>query len=88
MIAVKLREAMEAYRRRTGRRMTYAQLSATTGLAQATLESIGGRPTYNTSLDTVDRLCAALGCNLSDLLERQAESRIGFGADDGASNES
>jgi len=68
-IAVKLREAMEAYRRRTGVRLTYASLSRLTGVSQATLQSLSARPGYNTRLSTVAKLCGVLQCTPSDLLE-------------------
>ncbi len=74
MIAVKLREAMERYRRLTGHRMTYRQLSAATGISESTLQSIAARRDYNTTLDTVDRLAAALDCPLNVLLERLADA--------------
>lgn len=72
MIVIKLREAMERYRTRTGERMTYERLSEISGLSRATLESIGSRLDYNTTLDKVDRLCEALGCDLDGLLERRS----------------
>lgn len=66
---VKLREAMEDYRRRTGERMTYRLLAKRTGLSRATIESLATRPSYNTRLSTVEKLCIALGCFPGDLLE-------------------
>ena len=69
MLRVKLREAMEDYRRRTGERMTYGLLAKRTGLSSATLESLGTRYTYNTRLSTIEKLCAALGCRPGELLE-------------------
>ncbi len=66
---VKLREVMEAYRVRTGTRLTYASLAALTGIAEDTLQSLAVRPDYNTRLSTVARLCEALGCGPADLLE-------------------
>lgn len=70
MIAVKLREAMERYRRRTGRRMTYRALAQATGVSEYTLQSISARPGYNTTLDTIDRIATALECPLAELLEQ------------------
>lgn len=70
MIEVKLREAMDEYRRRTGERMTYQKLAARTGLARSTVESIATRSGYNASLATIDKLCAALGCTPGELLGR------------------
>ena len=66
---MKLREAMDAYRERTGTRLTYARLAELTGVAEDTLQSLAVRPDYNTRLSTVARLCAALGCAPADLLE-------------------
>lgn len=69
MIVVKLREAMESYRRRTGVRLTYERLSEETGIAIATLQSLAARPKYNTRLSTIEKLCQALQCAPGDLLE-------------------
>lgn len=69
MIVVKLRDAMRAYDRRTGEHLTYAELATRTGLSRATVEAIGSRPSYNTTLETIDRLCTALDCELSELIE-------------------
>lgn len=69
MIRVKLREALEAYRQRTGNRLTYEGLSERTGISVATLQSVAARPDYNTRLSTIDSICQALGCSPGDLLE-------------------
>lgn len=69
MLRVKLREAMEEHRRRTGERMTYELLAKRTGLSRATLESLATRHSYNTRLSTIEKLCTALGCKPGDLLE-------------------
>ena len=54
--------------------MTYATLSATTGLSEATLQSLAARSNYNARLSTVARLCEALECAPADLLELTAVS--------------
>ena len=59
---------MEAYRRRTGKRMTYHTLAKQTGLARSTIESVATRKGYTASLATIDRLCRALGCQPRELL--------------------
>ena len=69
MLKVKLKEVMEDYRHRTGKRMTYERLAERTGLARATLESLATRDSYNTRLSTIDKLCVALDCRPGDLLE-------------------
>ena len=58
MIVVKLRDAMEAYRRRTGQRMTYARLAEQTGISQSTLRSIGSDLTYTPHSPTSRRFAA------------------------------
>jgi DNA-binding Xre family transcriptional regulator len=67
-LAVKLREAMEAQRRRTGVRVTYETLAEQTGISVATLQSLSTRAGYNTRLSTIARLCRALECGPGDLL--------------------
>lgn len=69
MIRVKLREAMEAYRLRTGERLTYAKLAEMSGVAEGTLNSIGSRLGYNVTLATVEKICRALEVSFHDLLE-------------------
>jgi DNA-binding Xre family transcriptional regulator len=69
MIAIKLREAMEAYKRRTGKRMTYEILSRATGIGHGTLRTIGSRDDYNATLELVEKLCRALDVPLHDMLE-------------------
>jgi DNA-binding Xre family transcriptional regulator len=68
-IAIKLREAMLAYRRRTGERMTYAILAERTGLAEGTLHNMGSHRKYNATLTTIARICRALEVSPGDLLE-------------------
>lgn len=69
MIVVKLKHAMKVYRHKTGRRLTYEQLSKMTGISRATLESIATRRNYNPTLATIDKLCAALNVEPGELLE-------------------
>ncbi|MFI0472020.1 helix-turn-helix domain-containing protein [Halomonas sp. HMF6819] len=59
---------MDAYRKRTGERLTYDLLSTRTGLSVSTLQSLASRPAYNTRLSTVEKLCLALECSPGDLL--------------------
>lgn len=73
MLRIRLREAMEAYRQRTGTRLTYEALAQVCGLSVATLQSLAARPGYNTRLSTVEKLCIALGCSPGDLLELIAD---------------
>jgi DNA-binding Xre family transcriptional regulator len=68
VIEVKLREVMAAYGEKNSCKLTYHELAELTGLSKATLEAIGSRPDYNTTLAALDSLCRALECSISDLL--------------------
>jgi DNA-binding Xre family transcriptional regulator len=69
VIHVRLREAIDSYEKRTGMRLTYADLSVRTGLGLATLQSIGSRSNYNTTLEAIAKLCTALDTTPAELLE-------------------
>jgi len=68
VIEVKLREVMAEYSQKQGEKLTYQQLSEASGISKATLEAIGSRPDYNTTLSVLDTLCKHLDCGISDLL--------------------
>lgn len=69
MIAIKLREAMESYKRRTGERVTYDILAKKTGIGHGTLRTIGSRDDYNATLEVIAKLCRALEVSPGELLE-------------------
>ncbi len=60
---------MRRHEQAKGERLTYAALAKKTGLSLATIEAIGSRASYNPRISTIERICAALGCTPSDLLE-------------------
>jgi DNA-binding Xre family transcriptional regulator len=68
-IRLRLRHAMDLYERRTGRPISYPELAKKAGLSPATIESIGSRSDYNTTLRTLERLCVALRVTPSELLD-------------------
>lgn len=68
-VIIKLREAVLAYKRRTGEQMTYEILAARTGLAKGTLQNLGGSRKQNANLSTIAKICGALGITPGDLLE-------------------
>ena len=69
MIILKLREAMEIYRRRNNKRITYAQLSEKTGITEGTFRQMGSRLNYQASFDSVEKICLALQVHLTELIE-------------------
>jgi len=75
MLRIKLRETMSDYKNRTGVRLTYQALAEASGLSISTLQSLAARPSYNTRLSTIERLCIALDCQPGDLLELTESSK-------------
>jgi hypothetical protein len=69
VIVIKLKEAMLAYGRKRGVRLTYEGVSSMTGIPTETLRSIGGRPGYHCSVARIEVLCRALETPLHDMLE-------------------
>ena len=69
MIEIKLRQVMENYETKNGHKTTYSEIAKATGLSKATVEAIGSRSDYNTTLTTIDALCAFFECELEELLE-------------------
>lgn len=69
MIVVKLKEAMLAYGRKCGQKITYAELEGLTGIPRGTLYSIGSRKNYYPTIPRIEKLCRALEVPLHDMLE-------------------
>lgn len=69
MIVIKLKEAMLAYGRRSGVRLSYDDVSDMTGIPTETLRSIGGRSGYHCSISRIEVLCRALEVPLHNMLE-------------------
>lgn len=59
---------MEAYRLRTGTRLTYGAIAEQTKISVETLQSLASRSGYNTRLSTIEKLCRVLECTPGDLL--------------------
>ncbi len=69
MITVKLKGAMEIYKRaKCLDKFTYTDLSEAAGLAYSTLDAIVNRKGYSPSFDTLDKICRALETTPADLL--------------------
>ena len=69
MIVIKLKEAMLAYGRRTGKKLTYENLASMTGIPKGTLFSIASRSNYHPTVARIEILCRALEVPLHDMLE-------------------
>ena len=69
MIVIKLKEAMLAYGRKTGRTLSYRDVSEMTGIPTETLRSIGSRAGYHCPISRLEILCRTLEWPLHDMLE-------------------
>ena len=68
MIIVRLRQAMKVYDKKYHTKSTYDTLAEMTGLSSSTFEAIESRDQYNTTIDTLDRICRALETTPPELL--------------------
>lgn len=69
MIRFKLGEQLEKKQFRDSRRITLQEVADATGINRSTLSKILNQKGYSTGTDVLDRLCAYLGCPISDLVE-------------------
>jgi transcriptional regulator with XRE-family HTH domain len=67
-IRLRLRECLDDHTRRTGRELSYRELSARSGVSVDTLKSMATRSSYSPSIRTIERVAAALGVDPLDLL--------------------
>lgn len=80
VIVIKLRAAMEAYKRKHGHRLTYEGLSEAAAalggaptLSQSALNSIENEEGYNPTLKVVNLLCRLMDTSPQNLLEQIAD---------------
>ena len=69
MLIIKLKEAMLAYERRTQQKVTYKLLAEWTGISSETLQSVGSRRGYHTTMANLEKISLALEVAPGDLLE-------------------
>lgn len=61
------------------RRWTQARLAQETGIRAATINEMYHEMTDTISLDKLDRICKALGCNVGDILTVETEDLRALG---------
>lgn len=69
MIRFRLKELMAQKEFEWGRRVTYEEIAAATGIHRGTLSKIANKRGYNTTTDNLDALCRYFGCAVEDLAE-------------------
>ena len=68
-LRIRLRECLALYKTRTGKRLSHVELARKAKLSKATIDSIASRQSYNATMQTIERLCGALGVGPAELLE-------------------
>ena len=69
MIRFRLKELMADKSFRENRRVTFEEISQSTGVNRTTLSKMANTRGYNTTTDNLDRLCVYFGCELGVLAE-------------------
>jgi DNA-binding Xre family transcriptional regulator len=69
VIRFKLAEMIEKKQFADGRRIAISEIATATGLNRMTLSKILNQKGYGTGTETIDKLCAYFGCQVSDLME-------------------
>ena len=69
MIRFRLKEVLAEKEFRDGRRVTFDEVAAATGIHRTTLSKIANQRGYNTTTDVLDKLCSVFRVPLSDLAE-------------------
>ena len=67
MIQCRLRELMASKGRREGRRITYDDILAGTGISKTTLTRLANDRADRVAISTVERLCVYFDCQPGDL---------------------
>ena len=67
--------------------LTNAQIAKMSGVTLSTLDKITSGANTNPKLDTLQAICAVLGCTLNDFMEINPENKNSPGADSSAPRE-
>jgi putative transcriptional regulator len=74
MIRFRLKEVLAEKEFRDGRRVTFDEVAAATGIHRTTLSKLANQRGYNTTTDILDKLCTFFRVPLSDLAEHLDEA--------------
>lgn len=69
MLRYKLKELIAKAEFRSDKRITLDSIAEATGIHRTTLSKISGQRGYNTTTDTLNKLCAYFNCRVEDLVE-------------------
>jgi len=70
MIRIKLKELKLQKERDTNKRITWIEISKKTGISTGILTRACNDPSYNLSIDTLDKLCDYFNVSPGDILEK------------------
>lgn len=69
LIRYKIKELIDAKAKREGRRITLSSLAEAVGIQSSAMSKIANNKGYNTSMTTINALCAYFDCKIEDLVE-------------------
>ncbi len=68
MIRIRLAQLIDDLKFDQGKKISYSDLSTSTGISRSTLNRIANVPGYITTTDVIDKLCEFFECQPGDLL--------------------
>ncbi|SDE23620.1 helix-turn-helix domain-containing protein [Desulfuromonas thiophila] len=73
MIRFHLKKLISDWEFSKGRRLTFDELSQSTGIHRTTLSRIANLKGYNTTTDNIDVICRFFGCEVGQVMEYLAD---------------
>lgn len=76
MIRFHLKKLMSDWEFREGRRLSIGELAEKSQVTRPTLSRILNQRGYNTTTDSIGRLCAFFGCRVEDIVEYVSDDEV------------
>ncbi|MEL7385863.1 helix-turn-helix transcriptional regulator [Vibrio campbellii] len=73
LIRYKIKELVDAKAKREGRKITLSSLAEEVGIQSSAMSKIANNKGYNTSMTTINALCAYFDCKIEELIEYKAD---------------
>ena len=75
MIQLQIEAVMAAKHQQSGQSIKLSELAAATGISRMTLHRALNQKEHNLSINSIDKLCAYFGCDLTDLVKYVPEQK-------------
>lgn len=82
MIRFRLKELMADKSFAESRRVTFEEVSSTTGINRTTLSKMANQKGYNTTTDNLDALCSYFGVSVCEVAEHISEQQVNKTSDE------